>query len=126
MKTIGRQVGLFAVGGVGYGLIEILWRGFTHWSMAVTGGLCFSLLYRMCGRMRACCRWKKCLAGSALITGVEFLVGCFVNLRMHWNVWDYSKMPANLLGQICLPFTALWFLLCAPVTALCDKIGQEK
>ena len=33
---------LFAViGGVTYMLIEIAWRGYTHWSMGVLGGVCF-------------------------------------------------------------------------------------
>lgn len=31
---------------------------------------------------------------------------------MHLGVWDYSAAPFNLLGQICLPFTLLWFPLC--------------
>lgn len=35
-----------------------------------------------------------------------------VNRVMHLGVWDYSAAPFNLLGQICLPFTLLWFPLC--------------
>ena len=27
------------------------------------------------------------------------------------HIWDYSSLPFNLLGQICLPFTVLWFFL---------------
>ena len=29
-----------------------------------------------------------------------------------WNVWNYSLLPGNILGQICPLFTLLWFLLC--------------
>ena len=29
---------VFLLGGAGYCLIEVLWRGFTHWSMALAGG----------------------------------------------------------------------------------------
>ena len=29
------------------------------------------------------------------------------------EVWDYSMMPLNFNGQICLPFTFLWFALSA-------------
>ena len=32
---------LFSIGAVGYGLIEIIWRGYTHWSMLGAGGICF-------------------------------------------------------------------------------------
>lgn len=39
-----------------------------------------------------------------------------------WNVWDYSNMPFNLLGQICLPFTVIWFFLSAVAVVLDDWI----
>ena len=26
------------------------------------------------------------------------------------SVWDYSGVPQNVLGQICLPFSAIWFV----------------
>ena len=126
MKKIRRQFGLLALGGAGYGAIELLWRGFTHWTMVLTGGFCFSILYNLCGAMERCRRWQKCLAGSAIITVVEFGVGCLVNLRLKWNVWDYTNVPGNLLGQICLPFRFVWFLLCAPATALCDKLRRRE
>ena len=53
--------------------------------------------------------WQRALLGAGLITGVEFLSGCVLNLWLRWAVWDYSRLPGNLLGQICLPFTLLWF-----------------
>jgi len=52
------------------------------------------------------------LAGAVMITSYEFAVGCIVNLKMGWNVWDYSSMEGNLLGQICPVFTGVWFILC--------------
>ena len=36
---------IYAAGGLLYGLIEILWRGWTHWSMVLCGGLCFLMMY---------------------------------------------------------------------------------
>ena len=38
---------LFFIGGALYGLIEILWRGYTHPSMPVLGGLCFFWLDKL-------------------------------------------------------------------------------
>ena len=35
---------IFLFGGVGYGLIELLWRGRTHPSMVLTGGFCFAII----------------------------------------------------------------------------------
>ena len=51
--------------------------------------------------------WKQCIIGSFVVTGIEFVSGCIVNLWLGWNVWDYSHLPLNLLGQICLPFFAV-------------------
>lgn len=35
------EVCLFLFGGISYCLIEISWRGYTHWTMGIVGGLCF-------------------------------------------------------------------------------------
>ena len=115
---------VYAIGSVGYSAVEILWRGFTHWTMAVTGGVCFTLLHLLNGKMRTHPLWKKCLAGSGVITAVEFTAGCIVNLTFHMNVWDYSSMAGNLMGQVCPLYTALWFLLCIPVMWISNKLYQ--
>lgn len=52
----------------------------------------------------------KCLFGAALITGVELIFGIVFNLILHMQVWDYSNVPLNFMGQICLPFTLIWFI----------------
>ncbi len=116
---------LFLIGSIGYSLLEILWRGFTHWTMAVTGGFCFSALYFLNQRYESAPLWRKCLNGSLLITAAELVVGCIVNLGLHWQVWDYSKMPLNLWGQICLPYTGLWFLLSMPICFLTRFIRMQ-
>ena len=94
---------LFLFGGVLYSLIEILFRGVTHWSMTITGGIWLGILYRQFTNKPDSPLFLKCLFGSAVITGFEFAVGCIVNLILDWNVWDYSSHPLNLMGQIC-PF----------------------
>lgn len=106
---------VYLIGSFGYSLIEILWRGFTHWTMALTGGLCFLLIYRIDGRHAAERLPAKCLRGACCITAVEFLVGCLVNLKLKWKIWDYSDLFGNLLGQVCPLYSVLWFFLCIPV-----------
>ena len=101
------------VGAFGYGGLEILWRGYTHWTMLLLGGVCFLLLYRIVTRLR-CALWRRWLLSAAVITGLECICGCIVNLALNWNVWDYSGEPGNLLGQVCPRFFALWTLLCIP------------
>jgi uncharacterized membrane protein len=114
----------FLMGFFIYSLIEIAARGYTHWTMALTGGLVLSILYDINSR-DAVSLFKSCIAGMIIITFIEFTVGVAVNLILKWQVWDYSDMPLNVLGQICLPFSALWFLLCIPAYYLCKIIKNR-
>ncbi len=114
-----RFLTLFTIGGTGYYLMEILWRGYSHWTMFVLGGLCFYTLYIAYSHMDSHSIFTKALIGGLIITVMEFSAGCIVNLFLRWNVWSYSNAPLNLLGQICLPYTVLWILLCIPLSYLC-------
>lgn len=110
----------FIVGAVAYSLIEILWRGHTHWTMTLTGGLCMVILMLISGLSIALpLKW---LLGALSITTVEFAVGCVVNLALGWGVWDYTDLPLNLLGQVSLPFTLVWFLLSIPGIFICQRL----
>lgn len=113
---------LFTVGAVGYPLLEIIFRGWSHWSMSLAGGCSACLLWWLETRLPQRALLRKCLYGSALITGVEFVIGCMFNLLLQRRVWDYSHLPLNLLGQICLPFCMIWFLLCLPVFGLFRRL----
>lgn len=117
---------LFTFGGLCYGLIEILWRRYTHWSMVLTGGSCFLILYNLFSRCKKMSLFKKCICGSLIITSIEFVVGCIVNLWLKMSVWDYSYFKINLLGQVCLLYSTLWALLCIPVSFLCKGIKKIK
>lgn len=96
--------GRFFLGGSAYVGLELLWRGRSHWSMFLAGGTCFLLL----GKLRALRipALPKAGLGAGVITVVEFFTGLLVNRR--YRVWDYRKIPGNLLGQVCPLFTILW------------------
>jgi len=115
---------LFVIGSLGYGLLEILWRGFTHWTMVLTGGACFLGIYHLDGKYARRPLLSKGLMGSALITAAEFTVGCIVNVWLRWDVWDYSRLPCNFLGQICLRYSLLWYGLSLPLFWLCGKLRR--
>ena len=66
-----------------------------------------SLNKRLCRLPQA----VRAAAGAGTITAVELVTGLLVN-RRH-RVWDYRNIPLNLYGQICLPFSLLWY----PVSA---------
>ena len=114
---------IFPIGAAGYSLLEVCWRGYTHWSMALAGGACFCCIYAIF-HLTQIRFFTKCLLCSAAVTGIEFIFGCVVNLLLHMNVWDYSSLPLHLLGQICLPYTVLWFLLCIPLFPLCVRLER--
>lgn len=116
---------LFLFGGAVYSLIEVVFRGYTHWSMTVTGGICLVLMYRRFTARPDDPLMMKCLFGAVTITALEFAAGCIVNLWLDWQVWDYSGMMFNLYGQICPLFSALWFLLTVPVVSLTEFFSRR-
>ena len=101
------------IGSLVYSLLEVAARGFTHWTMTVTGGFLAIVLYLMNWHAPPHTRLLQYITGAIMITAVEMLVGVADNLILHWNVWDYTDMPLNLYGQICLPFMILFACLCA-------------
>ena len=119
-----KLTGLFLFGAVGYGAIEITVRGFTHWTMILTGGAALVTLYLLNRQFPDAAFVTKCVAGGFVITIYEFAVGCIVNLWFGWNVWDYSHYPLNLWGQICPLFTFIWFVLCAILLLLKNLLHQ--
>lgn len=121
MKRIGEYTAAFLMGFFLYAMVEILCRGYTHWTMALTGGTVLFVLYHMECTLAAPRLLKACL-GALFVTALEFTVGVIDNLIMGWHVWDYSDMQYNLLGQICLPFSVLWFLLCIPASQICRRL----
>ena len=115
---------LYLIGGRVYTWIEILWRGFTHWTMFHLGGACFVIMgllneYKYTWKMSL---FKQSVISAIVITVFEFCTGCIVNLWLGWNVWDYSGLPFNLLGQICLYYFFLWIPLSAAGIVLDDWI----
>ena len=109
MRQYLKEMFLAVTGGLLYIILELVWRGHSHWTMFVLGGLCFALIGLINELIPWCMPlWKQALIGAVIITGLEFLTGCIVNLWLRWNVWDYSDMPLNLLGQICVPYILLW------------------
>lgn len=117
MKRAEKDLVLFLSGGIGYGLVEVLWRGRTHPSMVLCGGACLLILTKINKVLyRKNLFLRAVLCGTA-ITAVEFATGCIVNLGLGLHVWDYSKQPFQLLGQICLLYSFFWFLFGLAVSA---------
>lgn len=118
-KTLKNYTVVFLFGGSLYCVMELLWRGRTHPSMALCGGLCFSAIYLINDKLRGSNFFKQAFISCIFITTMELVFGFVVNLLMGLDVWDYSRLSYNLLGQICLPFSVIWFLLSMPALLLC-------
>lgn len=117
---------LFLTGFTVYPIIEIIFRGRTHYSMAIAGGVCVCLIDKICNEALAEKGIiRKCLCGGIIITAVEFIFGVVFNIILKMNVWNYSKLPLNILGQICLPFTLVWSVLSLPVIYVGKLFSKE-
>ena len=116
---------LALMGGVLYCALEMAVRGSTHPSMAVCGAICVVFIYRLNERYPRVPILIRALFGGLFITGVELLAGCLLNLGLGFSVWDYSGLPYHFLGQICLSYSILWFLLCIPLTGISYLIRRH-
>lgn len=59
-----------------------------------------------------CPLWLQSLCCAILVTAVEFAAGLVLNVWLGLGTWDYSHLPFNLMGQICLQFFFVWWALC--------------
>lgn len=102
---------LFLLGGMSYYFLEIFYRGFSHYSMIICGGLAFifsGVLNQLFPKLSIT---TQMFLSTIIITLLELLTGLIVNIGLNLNVWDYSKLPYNFLGQICLQYSIVWFFL---------------
>ncbi len=114
MKKLSEYLFLWTLGGILYYSFEMLFRGFSHWSMFLLGGLCF-LFFWLQGHWVNWSdpMWIQVIRCTIFITACEFTTGIIVNKWFQWAVWDYSDQPFQLFGQVCLPFAVIFSGLCA-------------
>ena len=120
-KNIGEYGFAFLMGFFLYTMMEIMGRGYTHWTMGIAAGVTMSVLYHMEDRLSAS-RLTRALLGGLFVTAAEFTVGVFDNIIMGWQVWDYSGLRFQLFGQVSLLFSLLWCVLCYFAVGFCDRI----
>ena len=101
----------FLGGLVIYPIIELLYRGWTHWTMSILGGFCFMAAYLIYEGLSHRPLWWRAVVSAVVVTQLEFITGMIVNRALYWNVWDYSERWGNVAGQICPLFSFFWFLL---------------
>lgn len=112
LRYVGKAIVLFLCGGSIYAAIEILWRGYTHWTMVILSGLLFLVI----GGLNNWFSWDMSLifqgvVGGVIVTIAEFVAGLILNIYFGLGIWDYSNLSGNILGQVCPQFTAAWIVL---------------
>ena len=112
-KKISKYLFLGCLGGSIYYGLEILFRGFSHWSMFVLGGICFLFFYIQ-GRVLSFQEplWRQILRCMIFVTAMEFLTGLIVNKWLCWksgitvtclfNCLDKSACLLLLSFQVCV------------------------
>ena len=113
MRRVSEYLFLWAVGGCLYYSFELLFRGFSHWSMFVLGGVCF-VFFQVQARMLRWQdpMWRQVLRCAVFVTALEFITGIIVNKWLRLEVWDYTDMPFQILGYACpLPSSSQGFAL---------------
>lgn len=92
--------------------------------MGLCGGIAFVLIDRINNEIS----WDidiliQGLIGSLIITFMEFVIGNLSLLGIVETMWDYSNVPLNYKGIICLPFSFVWLLLSIVAVILADCIN---
>ena len=124
MKKIIGKLGLFLSCGFIYCMIEILFRGWSHWSMFVlTGFLGVFCVDSINNTLSFDCDYiVQILISTILCTIGEGISGIILNVWLQLNVWDYSKMTFGtfFFGQCNVLFCFAWMLIISIIIFYCD------
>lgn len=120
-KLLSKYAFLFWFGGSFYITLEVIYRERSHWTMGLLAGLVFIAI----DSLNEVWGWEtslilQVLVGTTIATIGEFVTGCIVNLWLGWNIWDYSNLWGNILGQICPQFVLMWM----PIILLAIILGD--
>ena len=110
---------LWTWGGTVYYLLEVAYKSLTDhpelisWTMLVVA-IILCIPVERCGAELpwGCPLWFQALCCAILVTAVEFVSGLVLNIWLGLGIWDYSDLPFNFMGQICLQFFFVWWGLC--------------
>lgn len=122
MKAYQRGI-LFAIGGMGYVVLEFLWRGRSHVTMFFLGGLCFLLIGHLGELPHKASLPVRMLLGAGIITALELGTGLLFN--RNFEIWDYRNLWPNFLGQISLIFSLLWIPVSLGAIWIYDTLSRK-
>ena len=124
-KKLYKNIILFTVGFCLYITMEVLFRGYSFPLMGVCAGLVVVLL----DKINDYISWDidilvQCILGMLMVTIMELIIGTiFLDTNLLPVMWDYSNLPLNFRGIICIPFMALWIILSFIAILVADSIN---
>lgn len=118
-----KKVIMFLIGFCVYITIEVCFRGYSYITMGICGGLLFLLIDSLNNKIS----WDMDVLlqgtiGSFAITFCELIIGEACLVLGKPPMWDYTNMPLNFDGVICLPFSLLWIVLSIVAIVIADSI----
>lgn len=125
MNVVYKNIVLFIIGYCFYIAIEVTYKGYSHVMMGICGGSAIILIdkindYILCDIDTLI---QGCI-GSLVITIFELVIG---EIALHTNLipvmWNYSNVPLDLDGIICLPFNIIWIGLSIVGILVADAIN---
>lgn len=127
MLSIIRNTLIFLIGGFLYFIVELLYRGHSHYTMIILGGICFIIIGLLNENIF---EWEMSIIGqmfisSVIISVLELIFGYILNIKLNLQIWTYSDQPYNLYGQICLLYTVIWFWLSLPCILIDDWLRHK-
>ena len=69
--------------------------------------------------------WALVLRGGILCTLAEYAVHLFYDQVFHVRFWDYSGVPGNVWGRVCLPFSLVWSALSAWAAVFLQPVLEQ-
>lgn len=127
IKKILKPIILFSIGGTVYVFMELSFRGRSHIAMFFVGGLAFLMIgfINEIKPLKNLPLFNQSILGSLIVTFLELIFGYLLNIVLKLDVWDYSNLPFNFHGQICLPFSILWIFVSLFAIVLDDYIRYK-
>lgn len=112
-KLISKYLLLFSFGSILYMIIEILFRGYTYYTMGITGGVAFILIGMINEKLSSRNMYieLQMLIGSIIVTFIELVLGYLLLHVFNIRMWDYSDQLFNYKGYICPLFSFIWLFI---------------
>ena len=79
--------------------------------MFLVGGICFLLIGLIPRLLPGAPELMQAVLGACAVTAAELVSGLIINDALKLHVWDYSAMPYNFLGQVCMSYFFLWIIV---------------